>query len=213
MKRIRRGLKTLLTTIRTTWYVAKSVYDHIHGIDQDPEIAKAIMPGQTKVVNGVVYIWTLTPNAKTTYDWRVYKTANGQPIGKGAFRSKAMLAQEEKQLNEMFPADPSDLTYVQDLGGSTGAKLMKDSKGREFVVKSSKNTNRGHVAAEYYAAQVYDLLGLDTPEYEMYDDGTDLTLISPYMRGMSEPQAKDYDAMAKGFAVDAFLANWGYLPE
>lgn len=189
-------------------YVAKSVYDHIHGLDQDPEIAKAIMPGQTKVVNGVVYIWTLTPNAKTTYDWRVYKNANGQPIGKGAFRSKAMLAQEEKQLNEMFPADPSDLTYVQDLGGSTGAKLMKDSKGREFVVKSSKNTNRGHVAAEYYAAQVYDLLGLDTPEYEMYDDGTDLTLISPYMRGMSEPQAKDYDAMAKGFAVDAFLANW-----
>lgn len=189
-------------------YVAKSVYDHIHGIDQDPEIAKAIMPGQTKVVNGVVYIWTLTPNAKTTYDWRVYKTANGQPIGKGAFRSKAILAQEERQLNEMFPADPSDLTYVQDLGGSTGAKLMKDSKGREFVVKSSKNTSRGHVAAEYYAAQVYDLLGLDTPEYEMYDDGTDLTLISPYMRGMSEPQAKDYDAMAKGFAVDAFLANW-----
>lgn len=185
-------------------YVAKSVYDHIHGIDQDPEIAKAIMPGQTKVVNGVVYIWTLTPNAKTTYDWRVYKTANGQPIGKGAFRSKAMLAQEEKQLNEMFPADPSDLTYVQDLGGSTGAKLMKDSKGREFVVKSSKNTSRGHVAAEYYAAQVYDLLGLDTPEYEMYDDGTDLTLISPYMRGMSEPQAKDYDAMPKASPLMPF---------
>ena len=45
-------------------YVAKSVYDHLHGVDQDPEISKAIMPGQTKVVDGVVYIWTLTPNAK-----------------------------------------------------------------------------------------------------------------------------------------------------
>lgn len=31
-------------------YVAKSVYDHLHGVDQDPEISKAIMPGQTKVV-------------------------------------------------------------------------------------------------------------------------------------------------------------------
>ena len=39
----------------------------------------------------------------------------------------------------------------------------------------------------YYAAQVYSLLGLDTPDYELYDDGTDLTLISNYMRGMSEP--------------------------
>lgn len=189
-------------------YVAKSVYDHIHGVDQDPEITKAIMPGQTKVVNGVVYIWTLTPNAKTTYDWRVYKNANGKPIGAAASKSPSTLAKEEKVVNEMFPADTSELTFVKKLGGSTGAELMKDSKGREFVVKSSKNTSRGHVAAEYYAAQVYSLLGLDTPDYELYDDGTDLTLISNYMRGMSEPQAKDYDAMAKGFAVDAFLANW-----
>lgn len=189
-------------------YVTKSLYDHLHGIEQDPDIVKAIMPGQTKVVNGVVYIWTLTPNAKTTYDWRVYKNPQGVPVGKGAFRSKVMLAQQEKEVNEMFPADPSQLTFVQKLGGSTGAVLMKDAKGREFVVKSSKNTNRGHVAAEYYAAQVYSLLGLDTPDYELYDDGTDLTLISNYMRGMSEPQVKDYDAMAKGFVVDAFLANW-----
>lgn len=189
-------------------YVTKSLYDHLHGIEQDPDIVKAIMPGQTKVVDGVVYIWTLTPNAKTTYDWRVYKNPQGIPVGKGAFRSKVMLAQQEKEVNEMFPADPSQLTFVQKLGGSTGAVLMKDAKGREFVVKSSKNTNRGHVAAEYYAAQVYSLLGLDTPDYELYDDGTDLTLISNYMRGMSEPQVKDYDAMAKGFVVDAFLANW-----
>lgn len=189
-------------------YVAKSVYDHLHGVDQDPEISKAIMPGQTKVVDGVVYIWTLTPNAKTTYDWRVYKNPNGIPVGKGSFRSKATLEQQQKEVNEMFPADPSELTFVQKLGGSTGAQLMKDAKGREFVVKSSKNTSRGHVAAEYYAAQVYSLLGLDTPDYEMYDDGTDLVLISNYMRGMSEPQVKDYDAMAKGFVVDAFLANW-----
>lgn len=190
-------------------YVAKSVYDHIHGVDQDPEITKAIMPGQTKVVNGVVYIWTLTPNAKTTYDWRVYKNASGKPIGAAASsKSSADLANDEKVVNEMFPADPSELTFVQKLGGSTGAELMKDAKGREFVVKSSKNTSRGHVAAEYYAAQVYSLLGLDTPDYELYDDGTDLTLISNYMRGVSAPATKDYDAMAKGFAVDAFLANW-----
>ena len=189
-------------------YVTKSLYDHLHGVEQDPDIVKAIMPGQTKVVNGTVYIWTLTPNAKTTYDWRVYKNANGQPIGAAANQSKATLEKEERAVNEMFPADPSQLTFVQKLGGSTGAVLTKDAKGREFVVKSSKNTTRGHVAAEYYAAQVYSLLGLDTPDYELYDDGTDLTLISNYMRGMSEPQAKDYDAMAKGFVADVFLANW-----
>ena len=66
-------------------YVTKSLYDHLHGVEQDPDIVKAIMPGQTKVVNGVVYIWTLTPNAKTTYDWRVYKNPQGIPVGKGAF--------------------------------------------------------------------------------------------------------------------------------
>lgn len=52
-------------------YVTKSLYDHLHGVKQDPDIVKAIMPGQTKVVDGVVYIWTLTPNAKTTYDGKI----------------------------------------------------------------------------------------------------------------------------------------------
>lgn len=36
--------------------VAKSLYDHLNGIEPDEEICKAIIPGQTKVVDGVIYI-------------------------------------------------------------------------------------------------------------------------------------------------------------
>ena len=53
--------------------VAKSLYDHLHGIEPDEEICKAVVPGQTKVVDGVMYIYTATPGAKTKYDWRVFK--------------------------------------------------------------------------------------------------------------------------------------------
>lgn len=44
--------------------VAKSLYDHLHGIEPDEDICKAVVPGQTKVVDGVMYIYTATPNAK-----------------------------------------------------------------------------------------------------------------------------------------------------
>lgn len=51
--------------------VAKSLQDSINGVEQDKEIAKAIVPGQTKVIDGIMYVYTATPNAKTDYDWRV----------------------------------------------------------------------------------------------------------------------------------------------
>lgn len=188
-------------------FVTKSLYDHINGVPQDSEIAKAIMPGQTKVVNGVVYIWTLTPNAKTTYDWRVYNPTGKNKTNDNSSKTKASKS-SAKAVNDMFPKDPSELVFVKNLGGSTGAKLMKDAKGREFVVKSSKNTNNAHVLSEYYASQIYSLCGLDTPDYELYDDGKDVTLISHYMRGVKAPTLNDYAELAKGFVVDTFLANW-----
>ena len=51
--------------------VTKSLQDSINGVEQDKEIAKAIVPGQTKVIDGIMYVYTATPNAKTDYDWRV----------------------------------------------------------------------------------------------------------------------------------------------
>ena len=190
--------------------VTKSLYDHLHGNTPDPDIQKAIMPGQTKVVNGVMYIYTATPNAKTAYDWRVYQ--GKKKIGAMPTGTKKLGASPA----EMFPADPSELTFKEAL--ADGAELMTDAQGREFVVKEQDkkpNLTRGTLVREYYASQIYSLLGLETADYELYEDNGKLTLIRPYIRGLKKAMVvNDADALAKGFAVDALLNNWSaYAPD
>ena len=77
--------------------VAKSLYDHINGIEPNDEINKAIVPGQTKVVDGVVYIYTATPNAKTQYDWRVLKPKTASKVGRQVDAAKSRFKTEVRQ--------------------------------------------------------------------------------------------------------------------
>lgn len=121
--------------------VAKSLYDHLNGIEPDEEICKAVVPGQTKVVDGVMYIYTATPNAKTKYDWRVFK--GKKQVGRQVDDQKA--GAKQKYINELFPTDLSNLKVVKKLGGSTGAELVEDAKGNQYVMKKGKNTSSDHV--------------------------------------------------------------------
>ena len=187
--------------------VAKSLYDHINGIEPDEEICKAIIPGQTKVVDGVVYIYTATPNAKTQYDWRVLnQRGKHNKIGKQVMDSR--VDAKQKYVNELFPTDLSTLKVIKRLGGSTGAQLVEDSKGNQYVMKKGSNTSNEHVKSEYMANQLYDLLGLRVPDFELYEENGEAIMLSKFIPMTRVPSAKDYDEMAKGFAVDALLANW-----
>ena len=186
--------------------VAKSLYDHLNGIEPNDEINKAIVPGQTKVVDGVVYIYTATPNAKTAYDWRVLKPKTTTKVGRQVDDSK--VDSKQKYVNELFPNDLRTLKVIKKLGGSTGAQLVEDSRGNQYVMKKGSNTSNEHVKSEYMANQLYDLLGLRVPDFELYEENGESILLSKFIPMTHMPSAKDYDEMAKGFAVDALLANW-----
>ena len=185
--------------------VAKSLYDHLNGIEPDEEICKAVVPGQTKVIDGVMYIYTATPGAKTKYDWRVFK--GKKKVGKQVDDDKKVVS-KQKYVNELFPTDLNGLKVVKKLGGSTGAELVEDSKGNQYVMKKGKNTSNGHVKSEYLTNQLYDLLGQRVPDFELYNENGETVMLSKFIPMTHVPTSKDYDEMAKGFVVDALLANW-----
>jgi hypothetical protein len=197
--------------------VAKSLFDSINGNIQDLDIAKAILPGQTKVVDGVMYIYSPTaPGSKQPYDWHVVKKGSktGKEIGGGAKLSDKQAEEKQAAVNELFPLDPNSLTVVNaGIGGSTGAQLVEDAQGNRYIRKVGTNTNNGHVRSEYLTNQLYGILGLRTPDYELYEEkdaqGNDLAvLLSRFIPMAKQPTQQDYAELAKGFIVDTLLANW-----
>lgn len=191
--------------------VAKSCIDSINGVEQDAEIAKAIVPGQTKVVDGVLYVYSATKKgSKTQYDWHVVRRGakTQAEIGRGAKLSEASIKGKQKYINDLFPNDLNSLKVVKTLGGSTGAKLVEDGDGNQYVLKKGSNTNSDHVKSEYLANQLYGILGLRTPDYELYDDNSEAILLSRFIPGTHVPNSTDFKKMSDGFMADVLLANW-----
>lgn len=187
--------------------VSKSIHDFLNDIEPDEEIAKALVPGQTKVVDGIVYIYTATPNAKTMFDWRVYKpNAGSKQIGRQVTDSQA--GSKSAHVNNLFPVDLSGLKVIKRLGGSTGAQLVEDSRGDQYVMKKGSNTSNEHLESEYLVNQLYDLMGYRVPDYEMYDDNGDKVMLSRFIPLTKMPTSSDQVNMAQGFIVDALFANW-----
>lgn len=186
--------------------VTKSLYDHLNGNEQE-EICKArVVVGQTKVVDGVVYIYRETPNAQQKYGWRVYKRGRTKP--KPTEQQLKKQKESEEYVNEMFPATMDDFKFVKRLGGSTGAGLYMDEDGNQYVVKSSSNTHASHTYSEYIANQLYSIFGVDTPDYEYYKGNGYEFLVSKFIPNTRVANKKDYPELAKNFIVDAFLANY-----
>ena len=187
--------------------VSKSCYDHINGVGPDPEISKAILPGQTKNIDGVMYVYSPTkPGSKEPYDWHVVRT-----VGKGKEMDDDEAEKKQKYVNELFPKDLKSLKVIQAAGGSTGAQIVEDVNGNRYIMKrgdASSNTNNSHIKNEYLANQLYDALGMKVPEFELYDDNGTAVLLSKFIPGTKAPTAKDFPEMAKGFVADCIMANW-----
>lgn len=191
--------------------VTKSCIDSINRVPQDSEIIKSIVPGQTKVIDGVLYIYSATKKgSKTEYDWHVVRKGvkTNAEIGRGSKLTEKDIQGKQKYLNELFPNDLSSLKVVKQLNGSTGAQLVEDSDGNQYVLKRGKNTNSDHVKSEYLSNQLYSIMGLRTPDYELYDDNGEAVLLSRFIQGTHVPNSSDFDKMSKGFIADALLANW-----
>lgn len=111
---------------------------------------------------------------------------------------------------------------VRFLGGTTGAELVKDAAGKQFVLK--RGNSPAHVRSEYAANQLYEALGVPVPKTRMEGD----TQVAQHVEGPTlkelmrsarpHPEgdrfgdqadlANAQDELAKGLAADALLGNW-----
>lgn len=112
------------------------------------------------------------------------------------------------------------------IGGSTGARLLTDPLGRRFILKQTNATKPGdgqitreHLENEIATDRIYRAAGIKVPdvrEYEVDGKPVKLTTFVPnarplgdWMRTATAAQKEKVRAkLAKGFLVDAVLANW-----
>ena len=198
----------LIDNLEYSMKVSKSFFDQMNGVEKDKEIAKAIVPGQTKYVDGVLYVYTATKaGSKTDYGWHV---ARKSKVGKSSQLDDKAAKAAADAVNSLFPVDVKSVSVVKAAGGSTGAQLVKDVSGNEYIMKKATKVPADHVRSEYMSNMLYNILGLRTPDFELYDadSDADITLLSRFIPGTREPGSKDFAKMGEGFISDILLANW-----
>lgn len=119
-----------------------------------------------------------------------------------------------------FPASVETLTPVRSLGGSTGAQLMRDAQGREFVVK--RGASPEHLREESVADQLYQAMGVNVPKHAVYETPGGPVKVSEYMpntKTLKQVLASSDAAeikrvrqqVQKSFGADALLGNWDVI--
>jgi hypothetical protein len=115
-----------------------------------------------------------------------------------------------------FPENVDGLEIVKSLGGSTGAKLVRDKDGRLFVMK--KGGTPGHVESELAADNAYRAAGVAVPEGRLFKtpDGPvkltkylpDAVSLADYLASATPEQKKNCTAQLEAsYHIDAILGN------
>ena len=138
-----------------------------------------------------------------------------KPVEPNTPKPKPKLKDKDK---EGFPDQKnlSKLEFVRNLGGSTGAKLVRDpDTGKQYVLKTGKNTSDDHLTNEFAADEAYRALGLNVPKGKLYDTGNGKVKLTEYIEGgrslgqLSGKEREDaIKEIRKGFATDAIMGNW-----
>ncbi len=106
--------------------VSKSIYDQLNGVPQDEELCKAILPGQTTVIDGVLYVWEPTKvGSVTQYGWHVAQ----KNIGKGGSLTAQRIAQLEKDIE-----DRDNIIMGQNSELETLRQFKKDVEDKEKAI-------------------------------------------------------------------------------
>jgi len=116
-----------------------------------------------------------------------------------------------------FPESLSALKVIKSLGGSTGAQLVEDVAGNQWVMKSGASAD--HLREEVTADELYRALGVDVPEVKLYEDANGKPVkLARFVEGQSlaERLAKATSAerealikeISKGLYADVLLGNW-----
>jgi hypothetical protein len=134
--------------------------------------------------------------------------------------------QVKKAKEQGFPIDTNQLQMVSSLGGSTGAKLVKNVDNNEqFVFK--QGGNQLHLREEIVADSIYQTFqgkkSVNVPEFEVYqEDNGELTKLAKYLddtvslgdvlNGTFSNKTVTADKIKakvqQGFVLDAVLGNW-----
>jgi hypothetical protein len=118
------------------------------------------------------------------------------------------------EVQSSFPKDLTGLIKVQNLGGSTGAILVKDpTTGSLYVQK--KGNNEGHLRNEFAVEQLYKAMGVPVLDSNLYETSDGPVKLSKYLADASTlgslgkaEYEKAVKELQKNFALDATLANW-----
>jgi len=120
-------------------------------------------------------------------------------------------------LEDGFPDDLNRLEHVRDLGGSTGAKLVRDPNTGALYVRKTGNSV-GHLREEVLADRAYKAMGVNVPDLHLYEtDGGPVKLAKFIPDGTTLGDLKRSDPRAykravkevrKDFSADALLGNW-----
>lgn len=109
----------------------------------------------------------------------------------------------------------NDLTYVKELGGSTGAKLYQDSTGKRYVVKGG--ASEAHIQNEALVDDLYKTLGANVPNFRLDSQGGKTYKIAEYIDGKllsnlsgAELQAARA-AIQQHFSADVLLRSWDVI--
>jgi len=118
---------------------------------------------------------------------------------------------------ELWPMELDKLERVRSLGGSTGAELVRDpASGRLFVIKRGRD--EGHLREEAWADAAYRALGVNVPEFRVYETAQGPVKLAAFVEGKSLQEYRKTATPAqlaavrkklqKGFAADCLLGNW-----
>lgn len=130
----------------------------------------------------------------------------------------AVIERTKDELVDGFPEDLEALEEVRNLGGTTGAKLVRHQSGKLFVQKTGNN--REHLLNECHADSCYRALGVKVPKYRLYFDRDNVPIklsefiedgmsLNDYMRTKTQRQVNAVlKKLRADFTADAYLQNW-----
>lgn len=124
-----------------------------------------------------------------------------------------------KPKEPLFPNSFDDLTPLESAGGTTGARFYSDAMGNKYIGKYGKT--KEHLLNECQADKVYQAMGINVPEFKLYDTAKGPVKVTRFIKGRMLNDflntASDAEIamvkkeLQKGFATDALLANWDVI--
>lgn len=116
-----------------------------------------------------------------------------------------------------FPNSINEVKVVGYLGGSTGAKLVKDQKGQNFVLK--QGNSQEHIKNEWEILKFLQGLGVPVPEFKFYPAPTPTLLtafisghtLDDYLKQHPERKQSIMGELHQHFTHHALAANWDIL--